>query len=505
MAERALRLKLGAFIASTLVVLGGLIIFFGRAPELFLNRAEYALLYPEAPGIGPGAPIRKSGIRIGQVTAVELDPDSGQVKVLIRVDRKYLPRKSEEAHITKGLLSGDTAIDFLPRLAENGQPVPRGEEWPPGSIIPGVPPITPRTLLTPTSSILANAQQSLERVVRAIEDLQAVRPKLEQALNEASETFRSVRSLVPEAQRTMQRVRIFLGEEPSPAGKAIHDAEPILLVAGPVAQAQPPQAEPNLRALVQDIQEVARAVKPAVEEIRAALKRLEPEVTAAVKSARQTFDGVSDVLSPENRKQVTELIRNVNAVAASIVRITTTLSTMLEGAEKTLKTLESLLTNADATVGDIRAVTRPLAARADALVAGVSDTAEQLGKAVAEVRELLGRLSRGDGTLQKLLSDPVVYQNLDEAAGSLARILARAEKITRDLEVFADKVARRPELLGIGGVVRPSSGLKELPSAGVPAYRPDWPPATTARPRSNPWWDSPSSAQPPPVQGYPPR
>ena len=79
-----------------------------------------------------------------------------------------------------------------------------------------------------------------------------------------------------------------------------------------------------------------------------------------------------------------------------------------------------------------------------------------------------------------------MYQNLDAAAGSLARVMARSEKIARDLEVFADKVARRPELIGVGGALRPSAGLKESPFAPVPrdlpSYRPEWPPAIPARP-----------------------
>jgi hypothetical protein len=33
------------------------------------------------------------------------------------------------------------------------------------------------------------------------------------------------------------------------------------------------------------------------------------------------------------------------------------------------------------------------------------------------------------------------------------------------METFADKIARHPESLGLGGVVSPSSGLKEAPSS----------------------------------------
>src|SRR5262245_65044307 len=116
MADRALRLRLGVFLGGSLIALAGLVVLFGGTPQLFSTDAKYAILFPEAPGIGPGTPIRKSGVRIGQVTALELDPVSGLVRVRIAVDRKYAPRQSEEAHISRGLLSGDTAIDFLPKI-----------------------------------------------------------------------------------------------------------------------------------------------------------------------------------------------------------------------------------------------------------------------------------------------------------------------------------------------------------------------------------------------------
>jgi phospholipid/cholesterol/gamma-HCH transport system substrate-binding protein len=177
MADRALRLRLGLFMGVSLILLAGLVVLFGGAPQLFSTDAKYTILYPEAPGIGPGIPIRKSGVRIGQVTAMELDPESGQVRVRITVDRKYLPRRSEEAHITRGLLSGDTAVDFLPKELAPGQPMPRGEEWPPGSEIPGVAPLTPRSVINQAS--LAQAQESLLKITRTFERFEQTAGNLE--------------------------------------------------------------------------------------------------------------------------------------------------------------------------------------------------------------------------------------------------------------------------------------------------------------------------------------
>ncbi|MCI0703235.1 MAG: MlaD family protein [Planctomycetia bacterium] len=484
---------------ATLAALAGLVVLFGGAPRLFSSDARYTILFPEAPGIGPGTPIRKSGVRIGQVTELDLDPVSGQVRVRITVDRKYLPRKSEEAHITRGLLSGDTAVDFLPKLDAAGQPLPREDEWPPGSEIPGVPPITPRSLLNPAASALVNAQESLDRITRAFAKLEAVAPRLEAAADEATGMFKDVRGFIPELRKTNAQIQNLIGTDttrpPGPNG----------VVQAGFVTAQPPEpGEPNLKALIRDAQEALRSIKPAVDDIRLAIRRIEPDVVATVNGAKQAMESINDVLSPDNRKQFAELLKNMNSVATTIVKFSTALATLLDQAEKMLKNVDGRVTDIGLIVGDIRAVTKPLATRAEAIVKSVADAADDLGKTLADARLILATFARENGTIQKLLSDPAVYRNLDDAAGSLARILARAEKIARDLEVFADKVARRPELIGIGGALRPSAGLKEAP--GAPSFRPDWPPASSARPFSGPDWLEPTSpAPPPPVQGYPPR
>ena len=42
------------------------------------------------------------------------------------------------------------------------------------------------------------------------------------------------------------------------------------------------------------------------------------------------------------------------------------------------------------------------------------------------------------------------------------------DRALRDLEVFADKLARHPESIGLGGALNPSRGLKESPTANYP-------------------------------------
>ena len=188
--------------------------------------------------------------------------------------------------------------------------------------------------------------------------------------------------------------------------------------------------------------------------------------------------------------------------AFNIIRLAAGLSSLIDDADKTVKLINKQVEALGGVIADVRAITRPLAERADQLVKDVAESAGQLNLVLRDVREVVRVFARSDGTLQRLLTDPNLYQNLDAAAIALAKVLARADQIGKDLEVFADKVARRPELIGLGGLARPSSGLKDSPyGPQMPCYRPDWPPAIPAVRPTGPVWLPPDP--PPPIQGQP--
>ena len=69
-------------------------------------------------------------------------------------------------------------------------------------------------------------------------------------------------------------------------------------------------------------------------------------------------------------------------------------------------------------------------------------------------------------------NDPELYNNLNDAACMLTRLMPRVDRILRDVEVFADKIARHPESLGVGGAINPSSGLKTVPTGSTSWSRP---------------------------------
>lgn len=145
----------------------------------------------------------------------------------------------------------------------------------------------------------------------------------------------------------------------------------------------------------------------------------------------------------------------------------TALPELLTETRSTLKHVNSVIRQMDVTVSNINTATTPLAQNSEAMVA-------RLGKSLANIETLTGELAlvsqlmnQNDGTIKKLLTDPTMYRNLNSTATSMAVLLENLKPVIADMQVFSDKVARHPELLGVRGVVRGSDGTKD--SEIVPA------------------------------------
>src|ERR1700736_6717128 len=92
MNERVMQFRIGMFVIVAGLVLTMLIVWFGESPALFRDRTHVTVHFVEAPGVSEGIPVRKSGIRIGEVAQVEFDERPGKpdgVLVTLALDKKY--------------------------------------------------------------------------------------------------------------------------------------------------------------------------------------------------------------------------------------------------------------------------------------------------------------------------------------------------------------------------------------------------------------------------------
>src|SRR5579884_2871274 len=128
MTEQGMRFRIGLFVLASLVLLCGLVTLFGSFPSLFKHQNEYVVTFADAPNIGAGTPVRRSGVRIGEVKDIDLDQDSGEVRVHLLIERHYTLRRNEHPTLVQGLLGSDASIDLVPERGRSGpadlEPVP---------------------------------------------------------------------------------------------------------------------------------------------------------------------------------------------------------------------------------------------------------------------------------------------------------------------------------------------------------------------------------------------
>src|ERR1700686_1347838 len=168
MNDQAIRFRFGIFVLASLILLAVLTILFGGFPSYFKRTQSSTVVFANAQGVAPGTPVRRSGVRIGEVRSVALDNETGQVEVEIRIDEKYFLRKGDRATLSQGLLGGDATIAFLPpddKKLDNPTPVE------PGSRLQGVTPADAGTLMQKTADLVQPAKEAVDEIKKVFESI----------------------------------------------------------------------------------------------------------------------------------------------------------------------------------------------------------------------------------------------------------------------------------------------------------------------------------------------
>jgi ABC-type transporter Mla subunit MlaD len=615
-----MRVGLGLFVFGTLLLLAVLMLMFGTLPDWFKPVRLYTVRFTEAPGIAPGAPVRRSGVRIGTVRSIQLDEERGIVRVRIGIDPPYVIRRSEQATLVTGLLGGDASIDFVPR-AEEGEPLDRTPIEPGGELV-GFRSANFNTLLTRASEVVPTTQetlndirksmQSLEKLAtridklapvaeKTIEEYQALGkaaretiPDIQRTNTEIRELARSARQTVPTMERTADEIRELArstresipavrqaatevgelarsartamptlertAEEIQQFSKSVREtAVEVKDLARSVRTALPTfergadevrelarsarQMVPSLEKTNEEVRELAKSIRDAVPDARRAVDDIaaaarywgrvgeradrflqdnRDNLEKAITNWNDTLDRAIRLLNDENLRGVQSVLTNLKAASDQFPTIArsaddilnqgrTTVRQLNEGLERTNKLLsDDNLKNVQTTLNNVRSasdqapslsrnmdeiskegrttvrllnerlvqaervmtelekVLKPLSENGDSILKNAQESLVKLNATFDDVRALFRVLDRADGTLRKVLTDPSIYNNIDAATAMVTRLVPRLDRILKDFETFADKLARHPEAIGLGGVVRPGSGLKNPPTPPLP-------------------------------------
>ncbi|HTU90869.1 MAG TPA: MlaD family protein [Gemmataceae bacterium] len=448
MNDRRMRWGIGLFVLAALVLLAGLIVMFGSLPTYFKRSNLYTVRFVDAPGVGPGTPVRRSGVRIGEVSDVILDDERGIVRVQLAIDPRYTIRRNEQPTLNIGLLGSDVSIDFVPQPTEEGQPVDRSVVEP-GSEMVGIRPANVNTLLNRASEVAPTAQDALNEIRRSLQRLERMTPLAEETMREYRDLAKDVRRSIPDLQRTNQEVQGLAKDLRAALPKAQRDLEDVSAAArswGKLGERLDVWAQGNLENL-----------------------------SKAVDNLNTVLTSVSNVFSEDNQRNLMNILRNIGRASERFDSISRNFDALMEDSRPLGRHLNDTMTRMDLAMDDIRKTFAPYTARSESTSRNLDESMAKLNRTLTDLSGFKNTLDQ-DGTVQRLLKDPSLYANINEAACLLLRGMPRIERILKDLETFADKLARHPELLGVRGALRPSEGLKEPPQPfNPPVMAPDPP------------------------------
>jgi phospholipid/cholesterol/gamma-HCH transport system substrate-binding protein len=179
------------------------------------------------------------------------------------------------------------------------------------------------------------------------------------------------------------------------------------------------------------------------------------EVAHTMKTVDQTLQDASRLIGDPQTQE--NLRKTMNA-----------LPVLAEETQRTVAAVRVAVQKMDQNLSNLNEVTAPLAKNGVTLATRIENTLANVETLSEELTQFAKMVNSPEGTIHKLAADPQLYVNLNRSAESASMLLRNLEPVIRDLRVFSDKVARHPELIGVSGALKGSSGLKDPEDASAP-------------------------------------
>lgn len=399
MDERVIQFRVGVMVLATLIITAILVLLFGELPSLVRGNYTVYMHFPEARGVSADTPVRKSGILIGRVSSVEF-AEGGGVLVTARIRDDVTLRRNEIARVSSSLLGGDGEIQIVPARDPNLPPDPIK----PGDLMVGQgPPADPIQVVGRIESDLSTAIGSIGRTSDQVGQLAS---QVNELLRGNGEQFSRI---VNKVEQTLDGLQVAVANINELLADPL-DEIPNTPMPGPLPGQAGTGPATDARGNTVIIQPPPEALTPRTRgELRRAIEQL-----------------------PEVMKDVRQAVQSIERAANS--------------AETNLANLENF--------------TRPLGERGDTLFANIDSSTRKLEEVLNEVAVFTRNLNKSDGTLNRLVTDPELYQRLNSVACNLQDLTRELRPIVSDARVFADKIARHPEKIGVRGAIERSSGVK---------------------------------------------
>jgi phospholipid/cholesterol/gamma-HCH transport system substrate-binding protein len=133
---------------------------------------------------------------------------------------------------------------------------------------------------------------------------------------------------------------------------------------------------------------------------------------------------------------------------------------LLEDARSMVGNFKVTMDRVDRNLANLEGLTEPLGEQGEEIITNVNRALSRVDQMVGGITVLTRKLNDSEGSFNRFVSDPELYQSLVRTAREFEHLVKRLEPIIEDARVFSDKIARHPEDLGVRGVFRNRAGVK---------------------------------------------
>lgn len=210
MDQRVAQLRVGVVVVASAIITIILILLLGEMPTLSRNYRTVYILFDKAPGVRVDTPVRKSGILVGRVSAVELRERYVLVAVRLEEEFKNSVLQSDLPRVAPESLLGDTMIEFVHSSHTDSPDEPYTED----QVVAGSSQGDPFEILVGMEQQMASALVSVQG---AGEEVGVLARNLNSVVENNQDQFRRIMTSAEDAlasfQETMDAIDQVVGDE----------------------------------------------------------------------------------------------------------------------------------------------------------------------------------------------------------------------------------------------------------------------------------------------------
>jgi phospholipid/cholesterol/gamma-HCH transport system substrate-binding protein len=296
------------------------LVFVGRGQKWFAKRSPYKVVFSKVQGLKTGTPVTISGMEVGNVKSLRLDPQS-KVELMIEVLQRYQGniRQDSQAAIAMALIGGKTI--------EITVGSPEKPPLPPGSTIPS---LESREITDLLKEI--DLKGYLKKIDEVLDNLNSITHKLDDPKGSLFRTLGNLEFVTSQLKNGRGSVGAILQDPKihgeinaaiAQARRSLSNVEEITRNAAQVSQNLPP--------LMGEVDRSVKEVPKLLEELKKALAELPPILEDVKKTTAHT---------PAIAENVKEITANVKKASPQVPELMTTTQETTEDTDKLIQGLQ---------------------------------------------------------------------------------------------------------------------------------------------------------------------